>query len=79
VELWSLERVLAPYHFQLFSANIYSTSLGWLEKQKSQPYLYAIYIGRDQNNIYNIALVNVGTWVQLSKSLPSNGFVVNTL
>ena len=44
--------------FLLFSANIYGSSLGWLEntRMSTQP----IYIGRNQNSIDNIAWVSAG-------------------
>ena len=37
-----LYRVVARYHFPLFSANIYGSSLGWLEKttKLTQPIFY---------------------------------------
>ena len=43
------------------------TRLAWKHKKVNATYLYAIYIGRNQNDINNTAWVKVGPWIRPTK------------
>jgi hypothetical protein len=60
---WSMYRVVAPYRFPLFSANIYGSSLSrlaWKHKKVNATYLLFIWKGIKIAN--SISWVKVGPW-----------------